>query len=78
MESYPWKIALEHFNNKKSVHSGRLKHHMLFAVKAVNLKKKKKHTHKKPLMLHLQPDLSLLHNATSTNQVLHIYRAYKV
>ena len=44
MESYPWKIALEHFNNKKSVHSGRLKHHMLFAVKAVNLKKK---THKK-------------------------------
>ena len=40
MESYPWKIALEHFNNKKSVHSGRLKHHMLFAVKAVNLKKK--------------------------------------
>ena len=40
MESYPWKIALEHFNNKKSVHPGRLKHCMLFAVKAVNLKKK--------------------------------------
>ena len=38
MESYPWKIALEHLNNKKSVHAGRLKHHMLFAVKAVNLK----------------------------------------
>ena len=37
-----------------------------------------KKKHKKPLMLHLQPDLSLLHNATSTNQVLHIYRAYKV